>query len=63
MTVEEADRIRQSFWDEDAGAWEVHWVPIFRRFARDLVGAAGISRGQVALDLGTGDWYRRVRSG
>ena len=54
MTVEEADRIRQFFWDEDVGAWEVHWVPIFRRFARDLVGAAGISGGQVALDLGTG---------
>ncbi|MFI5450199.1 MAG: class I SAM-dependent methyltransferase [Candidatus Bathyarchaeia archaeon] len=54
MTVEEADRIRQGFWDEDVGAWEVHWVPIFRRFARDLVAAAGISRGQVALDLGTG---------
>jgi ubiquinone/menaquinone biosynthesis C-methylase UbiE len=54
MTVEEADRIRQGFLDEDAAAWEAHWVPIFRRFARDLIAAAGISRGQVALDLGTG---------
>lgn len=54
MTIEEADRIRQSFWDKDVGAWELHWVPIFRRFARDLVRDAAISRGQLALDLGTG---------
>ncbi|MGP8069046.1 MAG: class I SAM-dependent methyltransferase [Candidatus Bathyarchaeia archaeon] len=54
MTVEEADRIRQGLWDEDVEAWEVHWVPIFRRFAQDLVGAARISKGQIALDVGTG---------
>jgi len=54
MAVEEADRIRQGLWDEDVEAWETHWVPIFRRFAHDLVGAAGISRGQIALDVGTG---------
>lgn len=54
MTVEEADRIRQGLWDEDVGAWEVHWVPIFRRFAHDLVGTARVSRGQIALDVGTG---------
>jgi ubiquinone/menaquinone biosynthesis C-methylase UbiE len=54
VTVEEADRIRQALWDEDVEAWEVHWVPIFRKFAHDLVGAAGLSRGRIALDIGTG---------
>jgi ubiquinone/menaquinone biosynthesis C-methylase UbiE len=54
MTIEEADRIRQELWDEDVEAWEVHWVPIFREFARDLVDAARLSRGQIALDVGTG---------
>jgi ubiquinone/menaquinone biosynthesis C-methylase UbiE len=54
MAVEEADRIRQGLWDKDVEAWEVHWVPIFRRFAHDLVGAARISGGQIALDVGTG---------
>jgi len=54
MTVEEADRIRQELWDEDVEVWEAHWVPIFRRFARHLVGEARISKGQIALDIGTG---------
>jgi SAM-dependent methyltransferase len=54
MTVDEADRFRQGLWDEDVAAWEFHWVPVFCRFARDLVGAARISKGQIALDVGTG---------
>ncbi len=54
MAVEEADRIRQGLWDEDVEAWETHWVPIFRRFAHDLVAAARLSSGQIALDIGTG---------
>ena len=54
MTPEEAERIVQAQWDLDVEAWKAHWVPIFRRFAHDLVVDAGISAGQVVLDVGTG---------
>jgi hypothetical protein len=54
LNVEEADRILQDLWDRDAVAWDTYWVPIFRRFAHDLVTDAHISVGQVVLDVGTG---------
>ena len=54
MNVEEADRILQDLWDRDVKAWDTYWVPIFRRFAHDLVTDAHISVGQVVLDVGTG---------
>jgi ubiquinone/menaquinone biosynthesis C-methylase UbiE len=54
LNVEEADRILQDLWDRDAVAWDTYWVPIFRRFARNLVTDAHISVGQVVLDVGTG---------
>jgi len=54
LNVEEADRVLQDLWDLDAKAWEKNWVPIFRRFAHDLVTDAGISVGNVVLDVGTG---------
>ena len=49
-----ADRVVQRLWDRDVRAWEKHWVPVFRKFAIDLVTDAGIGRGDVVLDIGTG---------
>jgi ubiquinone/menaquinone biosynthesis C-methylase UbiE len=44
----------QAFWDVDVRAWNSYWVPIFRRFAVDLVRDAELSSGRIALDIGTG---------
>jgi ubiquinone/menaquinone biosynthesis C-methylase UbiE len=54
LNVEEADRILQDLWDMDAKAWDTYWVPIFGKFAHDLVSDAHVSVGQVVLDVGTG---------
>lgn len=54
LNVEEADEILQELWDRDVKAWDSYWVPIFRKFARDLVTDAQISAGNVVLDVGTG---------
>jgi ubiquinone/menaquinone biosynthesis C-methylase UbiE len=54
MPLMEADSVLKSLWDQDAAAWDRYWVPIFRSFARDLVGDSSPSRGDVILDLGTG---------
>jgi len=35
-------------------AWNEHWAPILRKFARDLVSDAKLSRGKIVLDIGTG---------
>jgi hypothetical protein len=37
MGLERADQIVIELWDEDAKAWQFYWVPIFRRFAQDLI--------------------------
>lgn len=52
--VEQADQIVQRLWDRDVRAWNRHWAPIFRKFARDLVSDAKLSRGKIVLDIGTG---------
>jgi len=54
MSLERADEIVQRLWDEDVKSWQVHWVPIFSRFARDLLAFAEIADGAVVLDVGTG---------
>jgi ubiquinone/menaquinone biosynthesis C-methylase UbiE len=54
LNVEEADRILQELWDKDVEAWHAYWVPVFRRFAHDLVIDAKIRVGQAVLDVGTG---------
>lgn len=54
MDAEKADAILQKLWDRDAAAWLEHWVPVFRKFARDLAGDANLKTGQVVLDVGTG---------
>lgn len=54
MDIEKADAILQKLWDRDAAAWREHWIPIFRKFARDLTGDANLKTGQVVLDVGTG---------
>ena len=54
MDIEKADAILQKLWDRDAAAWREHWVPVFRKFACDLVGYANLKTGQVLLDVGTG---------
>jgi len=69
MNLEQAEQIVMSLWSEDAGAWRRYWVPIFRRFAEDLIFDSGLSRGQLVLDIGTGtgvaafEAARRVKSG
>ncbi len=54
MSLEQADEIVRDLWDRDAKTWEAYWVPIFRRFAHDLILDSEVSRGQVVLDIGTG---------
>lgn len=54
MDSREMDKILQVLWDKDATVWRRHWVPIFEKFARDLVTDAGLARGQIVLDIGTG---------
>lgn len=54
LNIEEADTILQELWDRDVKAWDRYWVPVFRRFAHDLVVDAHVSIGQVVLDVGTG---------
>lgn len=54
IDVRQVDRIVQGFWDQDVRAWSSHWAPIFRKFARDLVTDARLSRGEIVLDIGTG---------
>jgi ubiquinone/menaquinone biosynthesis C-methylase UbiE len=54
LNIKEADAILQELWDKDVKPWDEHWVPVFRRFARDLVTDAHVSTGQVVLDIGTG---------
>lgn len=54
IALQQADQIVQAFWDVDERAWNSRWVPIFRRFARDLVHDAELSSGKIVLDIGTG---------
>jgi ubiquinone/menaquinone biosynthesis C-methylase UbiE len=54
LTIEQADGVMQQFWNKDVKAWQTHWVPVFRRFAHDLVLDAHICPGQLVLDVGTG---------
>jgi ubiquinone/menaquinone biosynthesis C-methylase UbiE len=62
MSLQRANRIVQGLWDEDVKAWEVHWVPIFRKFAQDLVTMAEISSGQLILDVGTGSGVAAIEA-
>jgi len=48
------EKILQVLWDKDATAWRRQWVPVFEKFARDLVADASLSTGQIVLDIGTG---------
>jgi len=50
----EADRILQTLWDADARPWHENWVPIFRKFAKDLVSQTKLSTGEIVMDVGTG---------
>jgi ubiquinone/menaquinone biosynthesis C-methylase UbiE len=65
----QADKILQELWDKDVKAWDKWWVPIFRKFASDLVSGAKVRRGQIVLDVGTGtgvaaiEAAKRVRPG
>jgi ubiquinone/menaquinone biosynthesis C-methylase UbiE len=54
MNLEQAEQIVMSLWSKDAAAWRKYWVPIFRRFAKDLIYDSDISQGQLVLDIGTG---------
>ncbi len=54
ISLERADEIVRGLWERDAKTWEVYWVPIFRRFAHDLILDSKVSRGQIVLDIGTG---------
>jgi ubiquinone/menaquinone biosynthesis C-methylase UbiE len=54
LDIEQADAILQELWDRDVRAWQKYWVPVFRKFARDLAVDAHLSMGQIVLDIGTG---------
>jgi len=54
MELERAEQIVIELWDEDVKAWQLYWVPIFRRFAHDLILDSEVSPGQIVLDIGTG---------
>lgn len=68
-TIQKADQIVQGFWEKDVRVWHSYWVPIFRKFAHDLVSDAKLSRGKIVLDVGTGtgiaatEAAKRVRPG
>ncbi len=68
MSLEKADRVVRGLWEKDVKAWEAYWVPIFRRFAHDLILDSEISKGQIFLDIGTGtgvaafEAARRIKS-
>lgn len=67
--IAQVDKILQELWDKDVKAWNKWWVPIFRRFASDLIFDAKLRRGQIVLDVGTGtgvaaiEAAKRVRPG
>ena len=71
MTVDivQAEKILQDMWDKDVEQWRQWWVPIFRKFAGDLISDAGLRPGQIVLDIGTGtgvaavEAARKVRPG
>jgi SAM-dependent methyltransferase len=54
MNVLQADHVLQGLWNQDIDAWKKWWVPIFRKFARDLALYVKVTPGQVVLDVGTG---------
>lgn len=54
MSLERADEVVRNLWRQDVRAWDRYWVPVFRRFAHDLVLDANASPGQILLDIGTG---------
>lgn len=54
MTPERADRIVRRLWERDVAAWQARWVPVFRKFAHDLILDASAAPGQLVLDVGTG---------
>jgi ubiquinone/menaquinone biosynthesis C-methylase UbiE len=54
MNLTEADRFAQELWNLDVMPWNRYWVPIFRKFARDLVLNADLKPAQLILDVGTG---------
>jgi len=54
MGLERAEQIVIELWDEDAKAWQLYWVPVFRRFAQDLILDSRVTPGQIVLDIGTG---------
>src|SRR3990170_3692846 len=54
LDIRQADAILQELWDRDVRAWQKYWVPVFRKFARDLAVDAHLSMGQIVFDIGTG---------
>ena len=54
MGVQQAEEIVRKLWENDALAWHAQWVPVFRRFAHDLIIDIDASPGKMVLDIGTG---------
>lgn len=69
MNLTEADKFAQELWNLDVIPWDRYWVPIFRKFARDLVLNANLKPAQLILDIGTGtgiaafEAAKRIRRG
>jgi ubiquinone/menaquinone biosynthesis C-methylase UbiE len=54
MKVADAEKVAHELWELDVIPWNRYWVPVFRKFAHDLVNHAQLSSGQIILDIGTG---------
>lgn len=62
LSLEEADSVLASLWDQDVDAWDRYWVPVFTLFARDLIADAAPSAGDVVLDVGTGSGVAAIET-
>jgi len=54
MEITYAEKVAQELWDLDVTPWKKHWVPVFRKFAKELVRQAQLTPGHIILDVGTG---------
>ncbi len=69
MNITYAEKVAQELWNIDVVPWNKYWVPVFQKFAQDLVREAQLSPGQIVLDVGTGtgiaafEAAKRIRRG
>jgi len=54
MNFKYAEKVAQELWNLDVVPWNKYWVPVFRKFAKELVRQAQLTPGHIILDVGTG---------